>query len=145
MPKNNSIEYIELSVCGNLGGDPVIVERTINGEKRKVANFSVAVNHRKVDDTSASGYSIASTTWVNVSAWGILADLVSSFKRGQVVEVVGDITLVSTYTTKGADPQVLPSISLNASRVSSSVWNNFQKQAPVAEVVVEPMPTAPEL
>jgi single-stranded DNA-binding protein len=143
MPKNNSIEYVEVSMCGNLGSDPVIKEVTVNGEPRKVANFSVAVNNRRADASAPSGYSIASTTWVSVSAWGVLADLVSSLKSGQVVEVVGDITSVSTYMSKGPEPKSMPSISLQASRVSSSVWNNFQKQAPVAELVVEPMPSAP--
>jgi single-stranded DNA-binding protein len=124
MPKNNSIEYVEVSMCGRLGADPVIKEVTVQREGKptlsKVANFSVAVNNRRADASAPGGYTVASTTWVNVSAWGILADLVSSLKKGQTVEVVGDVTLVSTYMTQGPAPEARASVSMQASRVSSS-------------------------
>lgn len=143
MPKNNSIEYVEFSMCGRLGADPVVKQVTVNGEQRKVANFSIAINHRKVDASAPGGYSVKSTTWVNVSAWGILADLVASLKQGQTVEVVGDLTETSVYQSQVAGSPARASVQVQATRVSSSVWNNFQKQAPVAEVVSEPMPLAP--
>lgn len=70
----------QMIIIGNLGGD-ADVKDTKNGNL--LAKFSVAVNKKGKDGQE-------STTWVNVQAWGKLAESCHNLKKGNRVVVIGE-------------------------------------------------------
>jgi single-strand DNA-binding protein len=71
---------------GNLGKDPEVKE--INGNK--VAQFSLACSESY---TNKAGEKIDATEWVNIVAWGKLAEIIEKWvKKGDKVYVSGKHT-----------------------------------------------------
>ena len=69
---------------GNIGQEPTI---RATSQKMIVANFSVAVNRRWKD---RNGEKKTDTTWVNCTAWGPAAEVVSKYvHRGDPILVEG--------------------------------------------------------
>lgn len=81
----------QMIIIGNLGRD-VEVKATNNGNL--IAKFSVAVNKKRKDGQE-------STTWVNVQAWGKLAESCCNLKKGNRVVVIGEYISNSYMTTAG--------------------------------------------
>lgn len=76
-----------VQLLGNLGRDPVI-RATKTG--RAVASFSLAVSR---DYTTPQGEQRELTDWINIVAWGQLAEAVrSELKKGSRVFVAGRIS-----------------------------------------------------
>ena len=74
-----------VQLLGNLGRDPEVKQVGDN----KVASFSVAINENYKDK---SGTLIERTEWLNVVAWGKLADIAEKYlKKGSKVLVEGKI------------------------------------------------------
>lgn len=81
----------QMIIIGNLGGD-ADVKDTKNGNL--LAKFSVAVNKKGKDGQE-------STTWVNVQAWGKLAESCCNLKKGNRVVVIGEYVNNSRTTITG--------------------------------------------
>lgn len=81
----------QMIIIGNLGGD-ADVKDTKNGNL--LAKFSVAVNKKRKDGQE-------STTWVNVQAWGKLAESCRNLKKGERVVVIGEYISNAYMTTAG--------------------------------------------
>lgn len=76
-----------VQLLGNLGRDPII-RATKTG--RAVASFSIAVSRIY---TTPQGEQRELTDWINIVAWGPLAEAVGSeFKKGSRVFVAGRIS-----------------------------------------------------
>jgi single-strand DNA-binding protein len=97
MPALNRVQLI-----GRLGRDP---ESRLIPSGQKVAHFSVAVSNRWKKD----GQSKESTEWINVDAWGRLAEVCEQYlHKGSLVYVDGrlrtdkyeDKSGVTKYSTK---------------------------------------------
>lgn len=85
-----------VQVMGNLARDPV-VRATKTG--RAMASFTVAVNH---SFTTPQGEQREITDWINVVAWGNLAEAVGNqLKKGSRVFVEGRFTTRSYDTPDG--------------------------------------------
>jgi single stranded DNA-binding protein len=83
-----NIGEIPVTIFGNLTGDPEM-RFTANG--KEVANFTVAVNHRKQENGQ---WVDASTSFARVTAWGELAvNVCESLTRGMPVMVAGTLTM----------------------------------------------------
>lgn len=79
MPGLNRVELI-----GNLGRDP---EMRYTPSGKKVASFSLAVTRRWRND---EGEMQSSTEWVNIDAWGRLAEICTEYlKKGSLVYIEG--------------------------------------------------------
>jgi len=77
-------DLYEMQFIGRLGADP---EARYTPEGRLVANFRVAVNRRW---KNAQGEVQEATEWVEVAAWGPLAELCDQFlRKGRRVWVRG--------------------------------------------------------
>ena len=81
----------QMIIIGNLGGDAEVKD-TKNGNL--LAKFSVAVNKKGKDGQE-------STTWVNVQAWGKLAESCHNLKKGNRVVVIGEYISNAYMTTAG--------------------------------------------
>lgn len=81
----------QMIIIGNLGRD-VEVKATNNGNL--IAKFSVAVNKKSKDGKET-------TTWVNVQAWGKLAESCRNLKKGNRVVVIGEYVSNAYMTTAG--------------------------------------------
>lgn len=81
----------QMIIIGNLGGD-ADVKDTKNGNL--LAKFSVAVNKKGKDGQE-------STTWVNVQAWGKLAESCRNLKKGNRVVVIGEYVSNAYMSTAG--------------------------------------------
>lgn len=81
----------QMIIIGNLGGDAEVKD-TKNGNL--LAKFSVAVNKKGKDGQE-------STTWVNVQAWGKLAESCRNLKKGNRVVVIGEYVINAHKTTTG--------------------------------------------
>ena len=85
-----------VQILGNLGRDPII-RATKTG--RSVASFSVAVSRNY---TTPQGEQRELTDWINVVAWGPLAEAVGNqLKKGSRVFVEGRFTTRSYDTPDG--------------------------------------------
>lgn len=79
MPGLNRVELI-----GRLGRDP---EMRYTPSGKKVASFSLAVTRRWRND---EGEMQSSTEWVNIDAWGRLAEICTEYlKKGSLVYIEG--------------------------------------------------------
>ena len=76
--------FLQVIAVGNIGKTPELRELD-NG--RKVTNFSMAVNR---SFTTAAGEKKEQVTWLRVSVWQGLAEVVAKYKKvGDEVMVVG--------------------------------------------------------
>lgn len=90
MPSLNRVQLI-----GRLGKDP---EGRYTPTGKKVAQFSLAVsNHWK----NASGEAAESTDWVNIEAWGRLAEICEEYlHKGSLIYVEGRLK-IDRYEDEG--------------------------------------------
>lgn len=73
-----------MQAIGNIGKEP---ETRFTPTGKKVCHFTVAMNRRW---TNAAGEKQEATDWINVEAWGTLAELVQQYKhKGDEVYVEG--------------------------------------------------------
>lgn len=93
-------------VVGNVGN--VYDKRTVGPENRSVIDFSIAQTPRVRDESNE--WSDGPTTWINVTAWGALADnIATSLRSGDHVLVTGREE-TSTYKKKDgtvSDPRTV--------------------------------------
>jgi single-strand DNA-binding protein len=90
MPALNRVQLI-----GRLGKDP---ESKFTPTGKRVAHFSVAVSNRW---KSRDGETKESTEWINVEAWGRLAEVCQEYlKKGSLVYVEGRLK-TDKYEDKG--------------------------------------------
>ncbi len=88
--------YQQLSLIGNLGGDPELKE---SASGRKVVNMSVAVNERWADD---DGTKHERTEWFDIEAWGNLAEAAGKYlAKGRRVFVEGRLRTDKWEDEKG--------------------------------------------
>jgi single-strand DNA-binding protein len=74
----------KVQLIGNLGKNPEI---RITPKEKKVAAFSMAINRSYKDQ---DGKTIKDTQWINVEAWGTLANIVESYlQKGSQVYIEG--------------------------------------------------------
>jgi single stranded DNA-binding protein len=90
---------MEQTIVGNIGS--VYEMRTVGKDQRAVIDFTVAVTPRKkVDDDWVDG----DTYWANVTAWGKLAENIStSFRSGDRVFVKGRTDMKAGYENKAGE------------------------------------------
>lgn len=81
----------QMIIIGNLGGDAEVKD-TKNGNL--LAKFSVAVNKKSKEGKET-------TTWVNVQAWGKLAEPCRNLKKGERVVVIGEYISNAYMSTAG--------------------------------------------
>ena len=91
MPALNRVQLI-----GRLGKDP---ESKFTPTGKKVANFSLAVSQR----WKTGGESKEYTEWVNIEAWGRLAEVCDEYlKKGSLVYLEGRLK-TEKYEDKGGE------------------------------------------
>lgn len=80
----------KITICGNLGGDAVEHEVTVNDQVKFVTKFTIAESEYKGKD--ANGNAQYSTTWFNVTLWNneSQADRIKFLKKGNHTMVIGD-------------------------------------------------------
>lgn len=85
-----------VQITGNLAKDPII---RVTKTGKPVASFSVAVNRRI---TKQNGDTLELTDWVNVTAWGNLAEAVGNeLTKGNYVFIEGRYATRSYDTPDG--------------------------------------------
>lgn len=78
--------YHKIFIIGNLGKDP---EQRFTPSGQAVTSFSVAVDNSYTKD----GERVKRTIWVNVSAWGKLAETCKNYlAKGKKVLIEGTLT-----------------------------------------------------
>ena len=122
MPTLNRIQLI-----GRLGKDP---EGRFTPTSKKVTQFSLAVSNRW---KNANGVAAESTEWVNIEAWGRLAEVCDEYlHKGSLIYVEGRLK-TDRYEDEG-----------QTKYFTKVVMNNFQfldkkpAEEPVMQVEEEP-------
>ena len=94
-----------IQIAGHLGNDPE-VRFTPSGQK--VTSFRVAARARGSNKEGTDN-----TIWWNVTVWGERFDkMISYFKKGSSIIVVGEMRKPSIYTNRDGQPQ--PSMEITA-------------------------------
>lgn len=110
-----------VQLLGNLGRDPII-RATRTG--REVASFSLAVSRAY---TTPQGEQRELTDWINIVAWGQLAEAVSSeLKKGSRVFVAGRISSRSYDAQDGTKRYVTEVVAETICRQLQAPSNNGQ-------------------
>lgn len=110
-----------VQLLGNLGRDPII-RATKTG--RAVASFSIAVSRIY---TTAQGEQRELTDWINIVAWGPLAEAVrSELKKGSRVFVAGRISTRSYDAQDGTKRYVTEVVAETICRQLQTPSNNGQ-------------------
>ena len=110
-----------VQLLGNLGRDPII-RATRTG--RAVASFSLAVSR---DYTTPQGEQRELTDWINIVAWGQLAEAVrSELKKGSRVFVAGRISSRSYDAQDGTKRYVTEVVAETICRQLQAPSNNGQ-------------------
>lgn len=117
MPNLNLCQFM-----GHIGQDPR-VRKFDDGNK--VANFSLAVSERYTD---RSGEAKETTTWVDVTTFGKLADFVESYiGKGRAVYVQGRLRQ-RRYTTADGEDRIL--LEIVADRIEALDRPKDEQQKP---------------
>lgn len=116
----------DLNQCqfiGRLGSDPEI-SQSKNG--KSVARFSIAVSEKWTDDY---GNRVERTEWVNISAFGGLADVIAKYlTKGSQVFISGKMQ-TREYTDKnGIERKAVSIIADNMQMLGSRPQNSGQTQ-----------------
>ena len=78
--------FLTLIAAGNVGRDP---EQRFTPSGQAVTTFSMATNRQY---TAPSGETVKETTWLRVTCWGKLAEVVSQYiKKGSNVLIEGTL------------------------------------------------------
>ncbi|WP_288802757.1 single-stranded DNA-binding protein [uncultured Dialister sp.] len=110
-----------VQLLGNLGRDPII-RATKTG--REVASFSIAVSRIY---TTPQGEQRELTDWINIVAWGTLAEAVrSELKKGSRVFVAGRISSRSYDAQDGTKRYVTEVVAETICRQLQAPSNNGQ-------------------
>ena len=110
-----------VQLLGNLGRDPII-RATRTG--RAVASFSIAVSRIY---TTPQGEQRELTDWINIVAWGTLAEAVrSELKKGSRVFVAGRISTRSYDAQDGTKRYVTEVVAETICRQLQAPSNNGQ-------------------
>lgn len=111
-----------VQLLGNLGRDPII-RATKTG--RAVASFSIAVSRIY---TTPQGEQRELTDWINIVAWGTLAEAVrSELKKGSRVFVAGRISSRSYDAQDGTKRYVTEVVAETICRQLQAPSNNGQQ------------------
>lgn len=141
----NPITYMDVTLAGNLGAQPeVVIKKDRNGQERKICNFSIAINHTRWNAETRTSEPV-SITWVQVTAWDALADLMGNLSKGDLVQVTGELAAnTGEYTTR--DGRKGWAISVTATNVAQPIWQfkRGQSNAPqaLANEMLAPAPEA---
>jgi single-strand DNA-binding protein len=132
---------VNLTIEGNLGGDPVI--RFTQGGK-SVASFSM-VTSKKNRNADGSWGEDTEETWYDVTCWDTLGENVTeSLRKGHSVIVTGRLYM-DRYTDKEGNAR--QSLKVNAYNVAPSLrrhrWTRDDATAPAAAAVDNPWGAAP--
>ena len=119
--------YERIIIVGNLGGDPTT---STTKEGRLVANFSVAVDHKR------NGSWV--TTWYRVAAWQRYADLAQKhLKKGSRVMVEGSGLRAIAYIDQSGKAQASLEMTadhilfLDSAQENGSDSGEYREQIPV--------------
>lgn len=107
-----------VQITGNLVKDPII---RVTKTGKPVASFSVAVNRRI---TKQNGDTLELTDWVNVTAWGKLAEAVrNELTKGSYVFIKGRYATRSYDTPDGQRRYVTEVV---ANMIAKPIGSNMQ-------------------
>ncbi len=94
----------KVQLIGNIGKDPVV---TVTEKGKKVARFSLATNESK---RNREGEWETLTTWHQVVAWGLTAELVEKKAgKGLEVAILGKLNQ-RNYTSKEGEKRLITEI-----------------------------------
>ena len=117
-----------VQILGNLGRDPII-RATKTG--RSVASFSVAVSRNY---TTPQGEQRELTDWINVVAWGPLAEAVGNqLKKGSRVFVEGRISSRS-YDAQDGTKRYVTEVVANTIAVPIGTPRSFRSEPPSSKL-----------
>ena len=103
--------YQNLTLIGNLGGDPVM---KYTPSRVAVADFSLAVNRSW---TGQDGQQQTKTIWFKVSCWNKLAETVTQYlTKGRLVLVVGEIEEARAFTDRDSNLRASLEVKANSVR-----------------------------
>lgn len=107
-----------VQITGNIAKDPII---RVTKTGKPVASFSVAVNRRI---TKQNGDTLELTDWVNVTAWGKLAEAVrNELTKGSYVFIKGRYATRSYDTPDGQRRYVTEVV---ANMIAKPIGSNMQ-------------------
>lgn len=107
-----------VQITGNLAKDPII---RVTKTGKPVASFSIAVNRRI---TKQNGDTLELTGWVNVTAWGNLAEAVGNeLTKGSYVFIEGRYATRSYNTPDGQRRYVTEVV---ANMIAKPIGSNMQ-------------------
>lgn len=107
-----------VQITGNIAKDPII---RVTKTGKPVASFSVAVNRRI---TKQNGDTLELTDWVNVTAWGKLAEAVGNeLTKGSYVFIEGRYSTRSYDTPDGQRRYVTEVV---ANMIAKPIGSNMQ-------------------
>ena len=122
MPSLNRVQLI-----GRLGKDP---ESRFTPTGKKVAQFSLAVSNRW---KSADGETKEATEWINIEAWGRLAEICQQFlHKGSLVYLEGRLK-TDKYEDKGGETKYFTKVIASMMQM----LDKKQEEEPVAMVEEE--------
>ena len=139
----NPISYMDTVLAGNLGAMPEVRTVQVGGQDRKVCNFSIGINHTRWNAETRTSERV-STSWINVSAWDSLAELMSNFKKGDLIQVTGELISAGEYTSKTGTKGF--QVAVSATNIAQPVWQfkRSSNNAPAEAVASEMLAPAPE-
>lgn len=135
--------YMDVALAGNLGADPIVRTVEVGGQTRKVCNFSIAINHTRWNAETRTSVT-THTSWIQVSAWDSLAELMSHLHKGDLVQVTGELNQAGEYTAKDGSKGF--AVQVSATNIAQPLWQFKRSQsdvpaAPAAEMLA-PTPEA---
>ena len=107
-----------VNFSGNLGADPE-VKTTANG--KKVVKASLASTKRYRD---AGGEYKDRTTWMTIRCWGELADELKKFRKGDEVQVAGEL---GNDSWEGRDGQKRTQVLIEVSMIGRKERTDTQR------------------
>ncbi len=120
----------KMQLIGNVGKDP---ESKYTPSGKLTVSFSVAVSNSWKD---ASGEKKTDTEWVNVEAWGKLAEIIQQYvKKGSSIYIEGRLK-TDKYETKGGETKYFTKVVASSMQLLGS-RNSSQKSEEVESGSVE--------
>lgn len=112
-----------VQIMGNLGKDP---ESRYTGSGKMIVSFSVAVNNTWKD---ANGEKKTNTEWVNVEAWGRLAEIINQYaKKGSSVYLEGRLK-TDKFEDKNGDMKYFTKVIASSVQFLGGGSNNGSNQS----------------
>ncbi len=124
-----SLNLNKVTLAGNLTRSP---EVKFLANERAVCSFGLAINHRWTD--KASGEKKEDTTFVEVVAWGKLAELVGQYlQKGSPAYVEGRLTQDSWEDKETGKKQTKTKVTADTVQFLGTKPRDDQEPAPVAQ------------